>query len=1193
MVLKALEIHGFKSFPDRTVLTFGQGITAVVGPNGSGKSNISDAIRWVLGEQSNKSLRGSKMEDVIFSGTADRRGMGFAEVSLVIDNTTRILDFDSDDVRVTRRYYRSGDSEYMLNNATVRLRDIQLLFMDTGLGRDGYSIVGQGRIGDIVASRSEERREIFEEAAGIAKYRFRKNEAERRLAAAEDNLLRLRDILKELEERVGPLAEQSEKAQRFLELSGEKKGLEIGLWLLKIERARETLRGLNSKLELARAQYEDAGASIGQLEEQMEQLATATQQLAVQVDECRRAAAALEEEAVRCDGECAVLERDLFHRGENIERLQGDIAQSQAGGAALDEEETRHRAAIEEARARVAAAQSESLALTDEMEQLSRSSEEVSGRMEQLTADASAVALQISDWRVKQVTAESSLGEIDRRLAQLDEGEEQRRQAAARAAEELAACERDIAQQEETLTGLRNTQAGYAMRLKSREAKSQAQKEEADRLALDAGAAERRVKLLAEMERNLDGFSDSVKTVVRQAERGALRGIRGPVSRLIRAEGEYALAVETALGAATQHVVCDSEEDAKRAIRYLKDNRAGRVTFLPLSSMRGNVLNERDLPGEEGFIGLASDLVRCDAAYEEIARSLLGRIAIVRDLDCAVAIARRFRYRFRVVTLDGQVVNAGGSLTGGSSVRGAGLLSRRAEIDELKKKAEKLTASANEAREKARVAAQETAAVAAQVSGAAAEIATAQEDAIRLEGERRRLSELVAAGQQSAEQIARERDELAERAAACHVAVEEAQTAVSGLTERQSALEAQLQEIGGGRQKLSEQREALAARIGEQKLAVLAQNKEIEAHEAALAELSARRRDGEGYRDGLRAQIALLEQQNADTTARIEQQKARAVSLREQAAAGDGEVAELLRRRDENEQKQTEWRRLSREKSDERELAGRELSRLEERCAAAEGEEETILRRLYDEYEMTRAEAEDAAAPIEDAARAERRLGELKSKIRALGSVNVAAIEEYKEVHERYTFLSAQVKDVEVSREELLHLIGDLTTQMRDIFIERFRQINQHFGETFVDLFGGGSANLALADPDDVLHSGIEMQVQPPGKKILNLDSLSGGEKALVAIALLFAILRVTPSPFCVLDEIEAALDDVNVDRYAAYLRRMCDRTQFIVITHRRGTMEEADVLYGVTMQEKGVSKLLELRASEVEQKLGLSLQQN
>ncbi len=1192
MVLKALEIHGFKSFPDRTVLSFGEGITAVVGPNGSGKSNISDAIRWVLGEQSNKSLRGSKMEDVIFSGTEERRAVGFAEVSLIIDNSTRILDFDSDDVKVTRRYYRSGDSEYMLNNATVRLKDIQLLFMDTGLGRDGYSIVGQGRIGDIVASKSEERREIFEEAAGIAKYRYRKNEAERRLNATEDNLLRLRDIVKELEDRVGPLAEQSEKAKAFLELSEEKKGLEIGLWLYQIDRSRDVLRSLQSKLELARTQYDAAGADIDRVEAETEEIAREAQALAVQMDEIRRAAAALEEEALRAESESAVLRNDIFHRGETIERVREDIRKAEEGRTQIDEEVARHTAGIAEEQAKIEAAQAESLTLSEQMEALSRSSEEVTGQMDTLSAEAAALALELSDIRVKRVSGETALSEITMRLSQLAAGVTLRSEQAKEAEAERAACEKDRAAVEETLTSLRNSQKGYTMRLEARQEKSQTLKEEADRLTLDAEAAARRVSLLEEMERNLEGFSESVKTVVKQAGRGMLRGLHGPVSGLVHAKKEYALAVETALGAATQHVICDREEDAKRAIAYLKENRAGRVTFLPIASMKGTLLTEKGLEDEEGFIGLASDLVTCDKQYEEIARSLLGRIAVVEDLDRAVAIARKYKYRFRIVTLDGQVINAGGSMTGGSSVRSAGLLSRRAEIEQLKTKAEKQKAAAAEAREKAQKALQETAAVEAEVNGLAAEISVAQEDAIRLDGELRRLTELSENSRREAENAAREIEQLNTRAAEQRAAMEDAEKTAGAITEKQAALEAQMAEISGGRQQLSDEREVLAARIGDVKLAILSHRKEIEAHEAAIADLRAREADSSGYREGLEAQIAAIEAQNAETERRIEELAARAAALREQAKAGLGEIETLMQRRDEGEQRQTECRRLAREKSDEREQAGREVARLEEKVETASHEAEDIVRKLYDEYELTRAEAELEAPPIEEPAKAGRRLGELKSKIRALGNVNVAAIEEYREVSERYNFMSEQVRDVEVSKEELLKLIGDLTSQMRDIFVERFRQINQNFSETFTELFGGGQAKLELADPNDILHSGIEMHVQPPGKKILNLDSLSGGEKALVAIALLFAILHVTPSPFCVLDEIEAALDDVNVDRYASYLRRMCDKTQFIVITHRRGSMEEADVLYGVTMQEKGVSKLLELRASEVEQKLGISLQQ-
>ena len=728
------------------------------------------------------------------------------------------------------------------------------------------------------------------------------------------------------------------------------------------------------------------------------------------------------------------------------------------------------------------------------------------------------------------------------------------------------------------------------MRLQSRRTRLDAAKQEADRLRLDAEEKRRRVRLLEDLEKNMEGFAHSVKTVMKQAERGALRGILGPVSRLIETRPETALAVETALGAAAQNVVCEREDDAKRGISYLKESGGGRATFLPLTSVRGNLLSEKGLENEPGFVGLGADLVDCDPRYEGVVRSLLGRTAVTEDLDYAVAIARKYSYRFRVVTLDGQVVNAGGSLTGGSSVKNAGLLSRRAEIERLQGEASALVKEAQAAADKLRQATQEYAASEAELTGTKGELATVQEDRIRFEAELRRLREQDEANTRAVKEFAAEIDVLNLRGEECRQNAAKAAEEAERIQARQAEAEAELSRLTGGRQELSGRREELSARMADSKLAVVACHKEIEAAQAAAEELSARRQDAEGRAGELRERIASLRQSNTDIEEKISEALARSEQLRGQASASEQTVQELAARRTAGEQKQTELRRLSREKAEERERLSRETARLEEKCTAVRHQSDELIRRLLEEYELTRSEAEEIARPVEDAPAAGRRLNELKGKIRALGSVNVEAIEEYKEVSERYEFLSAQVADVETSRAELLRLIGDLTVQMREIFLERFKQINYHYGIVFQELFGGGRAELKLTDPDDILNSGIEMHVQPPGKVILNMDVLSGGEKALVAIALFFAILKVSPSPFCVLDEIEAALDDVNVDRYAGYLKRMTDNTQFIVITHRRGTMEEADVLYGVTMQEQGVSKLLELRASEVEQKLGLKL---
>ncbi len=1189
MILKSLEIQGFKSFPDKTTLSFGSGITAVVGPNGSGKSNISDAVRWVLGEQSSKTLRGSKMEDVIFNGTSQRKAVGFAEVSLIIDNRGRVLDFDADDVKVTRRYYRSGESEYLLNNATVRLKDVQLLFMDTGLGRDGYSIIGQGRIDDIVASRSDERREIFEEAAGIAKYRYRKNEAERRLKAAEENLLRLRDILQELEERVGPLKTQSEKAKKYLEYAQEKKGLEIGVWLKTIDRSRETLRELDSRLELARTQYDTAGEAMDETERELEALVEAARQLEVELETLRGEVAHNEEEAVRCDGNADLVRNDREHNEENIERIRGESEQAALGHQQLEETVAEREAEIAAKQEQIAEAERQQVALAEEWETLLQSNEEVSGRMEELNRQAAAFAAELSDIRVRAVTGESSLSEITLRVSQLTAslaGQTEQRQTLRG---ELEACRADYEKQTETIAQLQNAARGYEMRLNSRTARLETARQEADRLGLDVEEKQRRIHLLEEMERNLEGFSHSVRIVAKQAQRGELRGVRGPVSRLIHTDGDYALAIETALGGAAQHIIVDREEDAKRGIAYLKDTKNGRATFLPIASIRGNLLTEKGLKDEPGFVGIASELVRTDKDYEEIAKYLLGRVAVAEDLDYAVVIARKYGYKFRVVTLDGQVVNAGGSLSGGSHVKEAGLLSRRSEIEKLEVQRKKLAEKETAAREALKGLQQEVAAVQAELSGIQAELTTAQEDSIRLEGEQTRLQGLLDACVAAVEAETREITELNARAEECRRSMTDAEEQTVAVTQKKEDVEKELATLDGGRQQLAAEREQLAERMSEQKLAVVGFHKEIEGIRIAIAELRARQADQDGARQQMQETIAQLRQRSEELVAQEALLREQAAHLREQARDAEGRMQSLQQKRMADEARQTTLRQQNRGKLEERELLGREVARLEEKCAAAQKETEDILRRLYEEYELTRSEAEQQAAVIEDMGLATRRLTELKNKIRALGSVNVDAIEEYREVSERYEFLSTQVQDVEVSREELLKLIGELTVQMREMFLERFRQINVQFGEVFRDLFGGGKAELVLTDPDDILNSGIEMHAQPPGKVILNMDALSGGEKALVATALLFAILRVTPSPFCMLDEVEAALDDVNVDRYAQYLRRMCEKTQFIVITHRRGTMEEADVLYGVTMQEQGISKLLELRASEVEAKLGIT----
>lgn len=1188
MRLKSLEIQGFKTFPDKTKLSFDSGFTAVVGPNGSGKSNISDAIRWVLGEQSTRSLRCDRMEELIFSGTQSRKPLGFAEVTLTIDNSERQLPFDNDTVAVTRRYYRSGESEYLLNRVSVRLRDINDLFMDTGLGRDGYSMIGQGKIDSIVGARSEDRREVFEEAAGISRFRYRKQESESRLAKAEDNLLRLRDILSELEERVEPLRIQSEKAQQYLEYAGEKRTLEIGLWLDTLEKSGRVLREQEDKLLIARQEQTQAEEEIARMDARMDAVYAESTRCAAKADETRQEIARLEEHAARKDGEVSVLENDIRHNGETIERIEKEISQSDESGQELDAQIQECVRRIEEAEQEILQEKEKTELCERELSELRLHMSETGGKAADYSREVADLTAQSTELRIRSSAAVTSMEELRLRQAAAEEtlrDRKKRREELEKEKEEYSSM---LSETDQKIQALGNTVQGYGLRLESRRQKAEDARRNMEKLHLDAEERARRARLLEELERNLEGFSQSVKAVMKEVGRGNLSGIRGPVSRLIRVPEKYAVAVEIALGPAMQNIVVDTEQNAKRAISLLKSRDSGRATFLPLSTIRGRLLQEKGLEECPGFVGIAGDLCQCEPEYTEILHSLLGRIAVAEDLDSAVAIARRFGYRFRVVTLDGQVVNAGGSLTGGSLGRNSGLLSRASEIERFRKEAAELRKREEQASAQFKTVQEEVSRTEAELSASRGELATAQEDRVRLETALKNHQQTLSGLQTEEERFQAELDGMAAR-------LDDLQQVWSQAEEEQKKLacsiqdaQARLEEISGSRDEQNRRSDAITARLQEIRFRILGLRKDQDSLRASQCELERRRQDHAGRLEELRGEIQSIEAASALLTVRIDSRRKEAASLRQQAAEAGMAVEDLNRKRMELEKQTSELRVEQREKADYREKAGRELARLEERRINLQKEYDSIISRLWEEYELTRREAEEEGARIEDPQKAQRRLAELKNKIRALGPVNPGSVEEYKEVKERYDFLSGQIADVEKSREELRSLIGDLTRQMRELFIARFRLINENFGKTFRELFGGGEASLSLSDPEDILSCGIEIHVQPPGKIVRNLESLSGGEKALVAISLYFAIMRVNPPPFCVMDEIEAALDDVNVDRFAAYLRRMNPSTQFIVITHRRGTMEEADVLYGVTMQDEGISRLLELRAAELEQKLGM-----
>ena len=1189
MILKALEMQGFKSFPDKTVLEFNKGITAVVGPNGSGKSNISDAVRWVLGEQSTKTLRGSKMEDVIFSGTDVRKAKGFAEVTLRLDNTDRSLNKDSDEVSVTRRYYRSGDSEYLVNGESARLRDVNELFMDTGLGRDGYSIVGQGKIADMVSPKASERRDMLEEAAGISHFRYRRGDAIKRLAQAEENLVRLRDILSELESRVGPLKAQSEKAQKFIVLAGERKNLEIGIWLNTIDKTGEKMRDQEHKIEIAEASHKEAQDELSKIGEMIDKAADGTRDINIKLEEIRNSASGFEEKLSDIDSQIKVAENSILHNNETIERINRDKAAENETEQNIDAAVSAARECIQKAEEQIADATRQMDELSKQEETYRLSSSEFSDRAAALSGEISALSVRLADCRVTAETANSSIEEIRSRISAIDESMGTRKDDYDALLKRKADAEAELKEIQDEIVSVKNAIDGYTLRFENRGKKADSVKLAIDEKQRELHKGQDRVRLLEDLEKNMEGYFGAVKAVMKESGRGALRGIYGPVSQLITVKDKYSAAIETALGAAVQNIVVDNETDAKRAMGFLKEHRAGRATFLPITAIKGRVLSEQGLDDQYGFVSIASDLVSYDNKYSEIIRWLLGRTAVAEDIDSAIAIAKKYSYRFRIVTLDGQVINAGGSMTGGSRVQNAGILSRGNEIERLKGSLASMQKELDGMLSDYKLLSEDASAAKAELEGAEGDLLRAKEENIRREGELKLASDKLASVSSGVKELLDEKVTLEKRIESVSSGAEAARSQIDELKETLENKEKELESITGDSKTLQKNREDVASKAAEIRLRIVSLQKDVEANTDEITRLKNRKTGHLDRLSELDGEIREIEEKNDELRALTERLSADEKALKANHGDAQNQINELISQRDELEKQANDLRLHERAKSEERERLSGDIARLEERKIAMRNEYDNLTSKLYDEYQLTRREAAALEIEIDDYSLAAKRLAELKSQIRALGSVNVSAIEEYKEVSERYEFLSGQINDVETSRAELNKMIDDLTGKMAEQFREQFNRINSCFGQTFIELFGGGKAELRLEDERDVLGSDIEIKVQPPGKNVQNINLLSGGEKGLSAIALLFAILKVTPAPFCIFDEVEAALDDVNVSRYAQYVRRMTKNTQFILITHRRGTMEEADVLYGVTMQEKGVSKLLELKTAEMAKKLGLA----
>ena len=1186
MYLKALEIQGFKSFPDKTVLNFGEDITAIVGPNGSGKSNISDAIRWVMGEQNSRQLRGAKMEDVIFGGTEKRRAMGFAQVTLVIDNTEHIFNRDEAEVAVTRRYYRSGESEYYINRQSVRLKDVNELFMDTGMGREGYSIIGQGKIDEILSVRSDDRREVFEEAAGISKYRHRKEESERKLQRTEENLVRINDKITELELQVEPLRKQAETAKKYLVLRDELRTLEISVWLENLQKLKADRLKLQADFETAQADQKKAQDELDRVYAQAEECSRLLHENDCAAEEKRGRISALESAIGEHESAAAVARTTAQHHAETIERMDREMSESRSRTESLHEQMQVMARRMEEIDASARTLENEIAALCEEMRGSSDAAAAAAAQLEQLRrreAQEVAGAAQ-AQAELSAITAGSD--EIAQRTAELTEELTQSEEKLTQTRREAAQNEKELLSAREEEQAAANIIGGHSLKMEGRQRRAKESIEQKNQLSLQEKTISDRIRLLSEMEKEYEGFSKAVKIVMRAAEARTLSGIHGPVGNLIHTDKDCSVAIEIALGGALQHIVVDTKNDGKNAIGLLKQRDGGRATFLPLDTIRGRSLRENGLENEYGFVGIASELVRCDGRYGSVIENLLGATVVVEDLDCGIQMAKRHDNRFRIVTLDGQVINAGGSMTGGSVSRNAGILSRSGELEQLHKKLKKIQSQLQEATLLAESANRELQKAQYELEVARDQQRQANDRVLTLEGRKNHYDMLIESLEQQQESLRIQKENLQKRSTDDAGRMDTIRRTIADFTARAEETREEIEMLQRRQETARQGLGEMTDRLTEKKAQQAALSAEGESARRSMEDLSRLRESLEGEhtdRESLRAQ---MKQAMAQARAEEERQQQEARELR----GGIEEHRQALQKLSEEkmalETRRSQTDRLSRTCNDTLLNCEREVTRLEGKLNGSALEEKQILDKLWERYELSHSDAQALRVELESVPKATRRIGELNREIKGLGAINIGAIEEFDRVNTRYTYLSDQRNDVEKAKEELLGIIEEITKQMTEIFATQFEILKQSFQETFLELFGGGRATLELEDENDILRCGIEIKAQPPGKQLKTLSLLSGGEKAFVAIALYFAILKVHPTPFCVMDEIEAALDESNVVRYARYMRRIAGKTQFIVITHRRGTMEEADVLYGITMQERGVSTVLTANLNELSKEM-------
>ena len=1180
MYLKRLELQGFKSFADKTVLEYKPGITAVIGPNGSGKSNISDAIRWVLGEQSMKSLRGSKSEDIIFAGTQTRKSLGFAEASIVIDNTDGKLPIEYSEVTVTRKLFRSGETGYYINKTPCRLKDILELFMDTGIGKDGYSIIGQGKIDEILSNKSEDRRHIFEEAAGIVKYRTRKQESEKKLEQTKLNLLRINDILTEIEANIEPLHIQAEKAKEFLKLREELKSIEVGLFVFNISQYKEKLQQLLNDEEILNSQKEQEDNKMQNLQEIKEKLKQEIDNITEQIEKMQNIGFESSNKIERINSEIGISKERIQNNGINKERIEKEILET---NSRIDDLEEERKQKIEK-----------KTTLTTNKEKFEKELNQKEKELQDLSKKLTDKELEIEEKKKRVENNVDSKYEISNQInmheaiyENLQKREKQLKEEKKSVISELDSERSNKQELSQSFYNIekRKNDAEKNLKEKSSQKDNCMQKikefdDEINKLSYEIRLKDSRHKFLVETEKEKEGYIKSVKSLLQECEKNEelKKGVNGIFANLISVNKDYELAIEMCLGQTLQNIVTDTEEDAKKLIEYLRENNLGRASFLPVSSIKGKRLERVTKNSIEGVIGIASDLVKCDKKYEQIVLNLLGRTVIVKDMDSAIALAKTNSYSFRIVTLKGDIISTSGAISGGSvAKKTVNILGRSREIEELEKLLKELESkfkNINEEKEKYSTSITEVIEETAKLEKDLQEVdityATEKQKMLAVEERILKLEERL--NKQKEEEVSIEKQK---------------QDAINLKTEKEKQIEKldlEIKELNNVIEQFALSNkdnqkyiDDLNFDITNLKISVSSFDESENSIDEIVQRIDQDIQSNKQSIENKNNNLKQLELESKELEQKIIELKNSIETIKNEVENSSKEIEKLKNNRIERNETLAKTEKEISEKLVILEDLKSQLLKMDVKKQKINQDIEILINNLWEEYELTPNNVTEYKKP-DNVAVAQKQVNELRGKIKDLGSINIDSIEEYKKTKERYDFMNEQRLDLENTVGKLRKVIQEMTETMKVQFKEKFAIINKNFNEVFVELFGGGKAELILEDEENILECGIEIRVQPTGKKLQNMMLLSGGEKAFTAIALLFAILKINPAPFCILDEIEAALDDVNVYRFAEYLKKFSKDTQFLVITHRKGTMEAADTVYGVTMEENGISKLLSIK---------------